>query len=77
MGYSAVNLATIRRRVARRLGRRGRGKFVAIDRKTGEYLVASDLDALAAALSRVPGRTANFHIIRLGYRAAIELRRRR
>ena len=40
-------------------------------------LGVSSLDALAAALSRVPGKTANFHIIRLGYRAAIELRRRR
>ena len=52
MERSSVNLEAIRRRVARQLGRRGRGKFVAIDRKTGDYLVAPDLDALAMALSR-------------------------
>jgi len=72
-----VNLETIRRRVARRLGRRGRGKFVAIDRNSGDYLVAGDLDALAVALSRIRRKAANFHIIRLGHRAAIELRRHR
>ena len=73
----ADNIETIRRRVARQLGRRGRGKFVAIDRKTGHYVVAADLDALAAALSGLPRKVANFHIVRLGYRAAIELRRHR
>ena len=77
MGRPAVNLETIRRRVARQLGRRGRGKFVAIDQKTGDYLVAGDLDALAEALSRVPGKVAHFHIVRLGHHAAIELRRHR
>ena len=44
-----MNLDAVRRRVARQLGRRGKGKFVAIDRKTGDYLVAPDLDTLAAA----------------------------
>jgi hypothetical protein len=77
MGRSSVDLDAIRRRVARELGRRGRGQFVAIDRKTGNYLVARDLDALAVALGRAPGKRANFHIVRLGYRAAIELRGRR
>ena len=77
MGRSSVNLEVIRRRVARRLGRRGRGKFVAIDRKTGDYLVAPDLDALADALSKARRKTMSFHIVRLGYRAAIELRGRR
>ena len=74
MARRTVDLETIRRRIARSLGRRGRGKFVAIDRNTGDYLVAGDLDALAAALSRIRGKVANFRIIRLGFRAAIELR---
>jgi len=73
MERSSVNLEAIRRRVARQLGRRGRGKFVAIDRKTGDYLVAPDLDALATALSKAPRKTTSFRII-LGYRAAIGLR---
>jgi hypothetical protein len=74
MGRAPVNLDAIRRRVARRLGRRGRGQFVAIDRRSGHYLVARDLDALAAALERARGKRADFRIVRLGYRAAIELR---
>ena len=77
MERSSVNLEAIRRRVARQLGRRGRGKFVAIDRKTGDYLVAPDLDALATALSKAPRKTTSFRIVRLGYRAAIELHGRR
>ena len=77
MARPSVNLDAVRRRVARQLGRRGKGKFVAIDRKTGDYLVAPDLDTLAAALWSGRGKAANFHIVRLGYRAAIELRGRR
>jgi hypothetical protein len=76
MHRPSIDLDTIRRRVARGLGRRGKGKFVAIERRTGDYVVAANLDELAAALWKRRGKR-DFQIVRLGYRAAIELRRGR
>src|SRR5438093_1004082 len=72
MAHTGIDVDAIRRRLTRRLGRRGRGKFAAIDRRTGEYILADDLNGLATALSK--SRSTRFHIVRLGYRAAIELR---
>ena len=42
--------AEIRRQLSRRFGRRGHGKFVAVDRKSATYLVADSLDDLLAAI---------------------------
>lgn len=40
----AIDLGTIRRQVARSLGRQANGKFLAIARRTGDYIVADKLD---------------------------------
>ena len=76
MSQPAIDLGTIRRQVARSLGRQAKGKFLAIDRRTGDYVVADNLDELATALRKHGGKR-DFQIGRLGYRAAIELRRSR
>lgn len=52
---------------------------MALDRKTGTYVAAKDLDALIEAVlkKQPPQKRQNFHIFRIGYRAALELRARR
>lgn len=71
------DLQRVRRRLSRRLGRRARGKLVAVDRVTGDYLVANNLDDLLAAMTRTRRAAAapDMLIFRLGQRAAVELRR--
>jgi hypothetical protein len=68
---------TIRRRLSRRLGREGKGKYVAVDPESGAYAVADDLEALVGMLTgqRTVRQPTNFQIFRLGYSAAIEMRR--
>jgi hypothetical protein len=69
--------ATIERRLRAELGARAEGKLVALHERTGEYVVADDLDHLVQAMIR-GGLAASeqLHIFRVGERAAIELRRR-
>jgi hypothetical protein len=76
MNASVKELAAARRRLSRRLGRRGRGKLVAVDRTTGDYVVGDNLDELLAAITRIPRGAAarGLLIFRLGQRAAVELR---
>ena len=52
---------------------------MAVDRVTGDYLVADNLDDLLVAMTRGPRTTTagDMLIFRLGQRAAVELRRRR
>jgi len=79
MKASAEELRAARRRVSRQLGRRARGKLVALDRVTGDYVVSDNLDELLATIARIP-RGAGAHdllIFRVGQRAAVELRRLR
>jgi len=68
-----VSLDGLRRRLLRTVGR---GKFVAVDPKTGVYVVANDLDALVEKIPRghAEARRRHLRILRLGHRAAIELR---
>ena len=75
---SDPELQKIRRRLSRRLGRRAQGKLVAVDRVTGDYLVADNLDNLLAAVTHSQQGAAgrDMLIFRLGQRAAVELRRR-
>ena len=67
---------SIHRQLLAKLGRRGRGKFAAIDPKRGTYVLADDLDGLVRALlDEYPAsRRRDLRILRLGHRAAIELR---
>ena len=75
----ADDLRATRRRLSRKLGRRARGKLVAVDRVSGQYVVGDSLDALLAAISGTPRRIGmgDIVIFRLGQRAAVELRRHR
>jgi hypothetical protein len=67
----------LERRIRRELGEAAEGKLVAMDRRTGDHVVADDLDALLAAIVRAGMLAgARLHIFRVGGRAAIELRRR-
>ncbi len=69
----------VRRRISRKLGRDAKGKYVAVDPESGAYAVADDLQALVTLLTgkRKLRSPANVQIFRLGYPAAIELRRLR
>jgi hypothetical protein len=76
---SSSDVAALRRKLSRKLGPRAQGKLVAIDCKTGTYVVEDDLDTLLSAISHIQTRTRSrdLLIFRLGQRAAIELRWRR
>lgn len=72
----STTLEGLRRRLVRRLGS---GKLVAVDPKTGVYVVASDLDSLVRKIPKEhpSSRRRHLRILRLGHRAAIELRGQR
>jgi hypothetical protein len=60
----------------RKLGPQARGKFAAIEMRTGMgYVGSTSLEAVLAGLREQP--KAKFYIERLGYRAAATLKRRR
>jgi hypothetical protein len=66
----------IERRLRAKLGPEAEGKLVAMHPKTGEFIVAEDMDRLVLAISRSRlGESAELRIFRIGPRAALELRR--
>lgn len=77
-GKSAIaRPAAIARRLRGELGPRAEGKLVALDQRTGKFVVADDLDHLVQALLFAGlASKSQLHIFRVGERAAIELRRR-
>jgi hypothetical protein len=69
--------AEVRKRLVRAIGRIERDKLVAVDRRSGAYVVADDLDDLLGVIGETRSRRqGDFLIFRLGSRAAIEFRLR-
>lgn len=76
---SALSRSAVRatcRHLMRKLGPSAKGKFVAVETRTGKaYLGDTSLEAVQAGRRESPGAT--FFIERLGYRVAATMKRRR